>query len=348
MMYTKFGLVILSLLIASMFAMACGDDDKDDKDTGPMDVVAAVEIVAQDATEPDPRDVATPQDLVPEIAPVDLAPDLGPQPPAPPAYEGTCPQFVAGPNVMEADGRNRNVQVYLPGQPEGAPVVFIWHGNGDKGESIANFFMAQAVTQEYGAIVVAPNSCCMDNHTDCCDYSTTWNVGTYSKTEADLPLFDKTLACLEEQFDIDNRKVYTTGFSAGALWSTYLLVNRSDYFAAASIFSGGTGVVVTYQTPNYKMPVLLAWGGENDTYMGVVSFDEMTKNFSAALREDGHFVVECNHGPYAQAGQGHTIPFTGPTWGHKFMFAHEWSDGTSPFAETGLTDEFPDYCRIPE
>jgi len=279
---------------------------------------------------------------------VDGREDLGPQPAPPMKYSGgTCPAFQAGKNTFEVDGRQRSFELYLPEEPEGAPLVYVWHGNGGNGRTITSFFMGQAAAKEYGAIVVGPYNCCSDGYTECCDMLMTWNYGEFSKLEADLTLFDDILACIDEQYDIDNRRVYTTGFSAGSLWSTYLLLHRSDQLAAAALFSGGTGLVIPYVTPAHKLPVLLAWGGENDTYMNMVDFDEMTLELSQYLQEDGHFVVECNHGPYSEPGAGHTIPYDGPAWGYKFLFPHTWGDGHSPLAATGLSDDFPDYCLIP-
>ena len=36
-------------------------------------------------------------------------------------------------------------------------------------------------------------------------------------------------------------RIYTTGFSAGGLWSTWLVMHRSHRIAAAAVFSGGVG-----------------------------------------------------------------------------------------------------------
>jgi predicted esterase len=293
-------------------------------------------------------EVASAPDLGGEIAgPVEeVTPDLaaqGPQPPAPPIYAGTCPNIVAGTNTILAETRARSFEVFLPPHPtdNGTGLVYVWHGNGDSAKSLAGYFLAQEAANEYNAIVVAPSNCCNDSYNDCCDFSMTWNMGSFSKTEADLSVFDGILACVDEQFNIDNRRVYTTGFSAGSLWSSYLVVNRGQYLAAATIFSGGTGLVVEYKTPGSSLPVLLAWGGTADVYMGVVDFQEMSLAFSENLRADGHFVAECDH------GLGHTIPFGGPSWGNRWLFAHEWGDEGSPFAE-GLTEDFPEYCSLPE
>jgi len=330
------------MIAISLLVVACEQSNGSaETDTPEATIDAAADVVR-------PAEVVVGTDLTPEIeAPVeDVVPDLqprGPQPPAPLPYAGACPTFVAGKNTILADTRARSFELFLPPHPNnnGAGLVYVWHGNGDSAKSLAGYFLAQEAAKEYNAIVVAPSNCCSDNFNDCCDMSMTWNMGTFSETEADLSLFDGILTCIDEQFNIDNRRVYTTGFSAGSLWSTYLVVNRGEYLAAATIFSGGTGLVVDYATPGNTLPVLLAWGGTADVFMGVVDFQEMTLEFSEKLRADGHFVAECNH------GLGHTVPFGGPTWGHRWLFAHQWGDEASPFG-AGLSADFPDYCVIPE
>ena len=54
--------------------------------------------------------------------------------------------------------------------------------------------------------------------------------------------------------------------SAGGLWSTFLSMERSDALATAFIMSGGTGMGMAYKPLDHQMPVILAWGGPNDTY----------------------------------------------------------------------------------
>ncbi len=149
------------------------------------------------------------------------------------------------------------------------------------------------------------------------------------------------MACLDEQYDIDNRRVSTTGFSAGSLWSTYLLVQRADYLAAAAIFSGGTGVLTGYATPAYKTPTLLVHGGSSDVFGGFVFFDQRTEDLYANLQSDGHYVVICRH------TGGHTMPAGGTTFGMEWLFSHAYGDGSSPYEESGPTGVFPDFCTFP-
>ncbi len=282
-------------------------------------------------------DVAASSD-VPSATP-DIA--TGPQPAALKPYAGTCPTFVAGANAFDTGGFTRNLRVSLPPDPKNAAVLFIWHGLGDTAANMGNFFGADALAAKYNAIVIVPDGCCNSTGTQgCCSQITGW--GFAAKPEPDVAIFDDALSCLDQQFGIDRTRVYTTGFSAGSLWSTWLLMNRSDYLAAVAIFSGGVNSFLEYVTPTYKMPVLAVSGKEDDVFGGgLVDFYTSMNDLTTALRKDGHFVIRCIH----DAG-GHTVPFGGPAWAAKFLFQHTWKDGASPYATDGLGSDFPAYCTI--
>jgi dienelactone hydrolase len=337
------------LLVVGIAAAGCSgssggsDAGEAENDTGAVSDATPADATPADAAAPD-AGVDETADPVPDLpAAEEIVPDVpaGPAPAEPLKYsEGHCPTFVAGKNDFKSAGRNRTAYVYLPAEPKGAPVLFIFHGQGDTGKSIAEYFGGDAITKTYGAIVVSPSNCCAVSGTDCCDMMTVWGYAPFSDHEPDVTLFDDILSCLEEQFDVDNSRVYATGFSAGALWTTWLAMNRSDYLAAAAIFSGGVGQMCEYTQPTYKIPALLAWGGQTDTYTGFVKFYEMMNAFSQNLQEAGHLVVECDH------GLGHTMPWGSTKWALEFLMAHTWYDGSSPFVH-GLSSSFPKYCVIP-
>jgi len=344
---SRYAALVPLLLAVVLVTAACGCSS----DIQPEPDVVAKDCAGADRTAPAPE-VGPADSVAEDLRTADIAPPpeeiaadvpIVPQPAAPKKYSGgACPTLVGGKNTLKMGGLMRSVELFLPPHPApGASVVFVWHGNGDTPKNIAMFFGADTLTKENNLIMVSPYSCCDENHTDCCDMTTTWNFGKYSKNDKDLAVFDDVLSCLEQQGDIDNTRVYTIGFSAGALWSTYLVLHRAEYLAAAGVFSGGTGMVIPYSKPGYPVPALLAWGGTKDTYMNMIMFDTMMNEFSDKLAADGHFVIECNH------GLGHTVPYGVTPWLSKFLLAHAWKDGSSPFAQTGLGDDFPDYCLIP-
>lgn len=330
---TAIALLLFSLSCSSSKDGALADTAPPAQDIAPELTADLTPEVTQDLAAPDP-DLVESTDL-----PVDTGP-AAPGPAAPKPYSGkVCPVMKSGKNSFQSAKRPRAVQLYLPAQPQGAPVVFIWHGLGDSPTNMGAFFQADKIAQQYGAIVAIPHECC-DTGADCCDNLMVWNYGDFSHLDADSGLFDDTLSCLDQQFDIDNSRVYVTGFSAGSLFGSWLVMNRAEYLAAAAIFSGGCGTVVTCNTPEYNLPAIIAWGGKEDVYV-IVSFEDEGKKLSQNLQDIGSFVIECNH------GQGHTIPWGASTWAVDFLMAHTWSNGSSSYAKTGVPDDWPDYCYVP-
>jgi dienelactone hydrolase len=153
-----------------------------------------------------------------------------------------------------------------------------------------------------------------------------------------VQLFDDTLACLHEQFQVDLGRIHATGMSAGGIWTTYLIAFRSNLLASAVPLSGGANSA-HYISPEDQIPVMLVWGGESDTYNGF-SFHDASLDFSADLRADGHFVVECEH------DGGHDIPDGAASWTWDFLAAHPKGVDPLPWLD-GLPESQPDICRIP-
>ena len=267
--------------------------------------------------------------------------------PAPLApYEGVCPTFTNGAMTFNSAGRSRSMTVTLPADPTNAPVVFIYHGNGDTSANISSFFRAQTVADQLGALVIAPQSCCGMMSWPFLDVDPSEYPQVPFPIEEDpapdLSLFDDVLSCLDEAYGIDRRRVYATGFSAGGLWATYLVLHRAQYRASAAVFSAGVGLAVRPTTPETKVPVLVGHGGPNDSFNLMilqVFFQEHAEAFYDLLTPEGHFAALCNH------GTGHDMPFDGPNWLYTFLFAHEFGQVESPLKDPAQRGAFPSYCE---
>jgi hypothetical protein len=73
-------------------------------------------------------------------------------------YDGSCPTFVEGENTaFQSAGLNRTIQIRLPADPLGAPVVFGWHWLGGTATEIITWLGLNTMVDE-GAIVIAPES----------------------------------------------------------------------------------------------------------------------------------------------------------------------------------------------
>ncbi|GMV43113.1 MAG: hypothetical protein AMXMBFR64_48290 [Myxococcales bacterium] len=260
------------------------------------------------------------------------APRSGPPKPRPYSGAHGCPTLVQGKNTIQSAKKSRSFLLYLPDEPEGAPLLTLWHPAGGSASYMASAFGAQKLAKAHNLIVAVPDSCCG---------LVEWRFRDTEDPEADLTLFDDLVACTDEQFNIDRERIYTGGFSAGGLWSSFLVIHRADTLAAAVIFSGGVDGLIAWQTPARPVPTLLAWGGPTDVLYGVFSFDQQMKALSAHLQDEGAFVVECDH------GGGHTVPSGATNWAVPFALAHRWGQ-PSPVATGGLDASWPKYCSIPE
>ena len=239
-----------------------------------------------------------------------------------------CPLLTEGTNSFDSAGLSREVIIKLPDDPEGAPVVFVWHWLGGTADQILSWMEMDQLADE-GAIVVAPQSTGMGSE---------WDYVADAEQSIDVILLDDLLVCLWETHRIDANRVYTTGMSAGGLFTTYLTMFRSDVFAASLPFSGGVNSAY-YTTPEDQIPVMLVWGGTSDTY-GSFSFHEANLDFSEDLRNDGHFVVECMH------SSGHVFPTGSAEMAWTFFESHARDDESEAWSSE-LPSSLPSYCVIP-
>lgn len=268
----------------------------------------------------------------------DTAP-AGPQPPQAPLFAGTCPELQPGTVEFSVGGHTRRAEVYLPDEPKGAGVLFLWHGLGDSAKNFASGMGAKVLATKLGLIVVVPNSCCAyPVQKACCNQLTAWNF--VSEFDRDLSLFDGLLSCLDQQHTIDRGRVYSSGFSAGALWTTYLLMNRSEYLAAAGPMSGGVNDFNPWAAPKRQVPVIDTSGGVTDVFAnGLIDFQASTAELNSQLTKSGHFVVHCQH------QLGHTVPGDMALFVMEFLAAHRWGDSVSPMASE-LPSTAPSGCKI--
>jgi hypothetical protein len=242
---------------------------------------------------------------------------------------GECPTIDGSGNVdLVSNGKDRTVKVLVPESGgEGKPVVFAWYPLGGSASWLINTLDLHDFADSMDAIVVVP--------TAAGDQAFEW--GFLDGGADDLALYDDMRTCLYDTYAVDLGRVSSFGFSAGAIWTTYLSLYRGDTLSTILTFSGGTEPVVTYQTPASAFPALLLFGGDIDVYAPAdVHFDVTTANFAAELDADGHPVILCDH------GLGHTIPPEGRDIMDAWLTAQTFGQ-PSPFADGDLS-AFPDYC----
>lgn len=338
-------------------------------DTGADDAGAPADVAPEDTggapldTGGAPADVAPVPDARPTDARQADAPTTPREPPPPRAYSnGTCPRLVGGPTAATSQnndfrsGRDRRSfrllvpRRYDPSRP--TPVMFAWHWlNASSGSFIRDGELETAI-EEMGMIVVLPERKSNDRGDRA--YLFDWPFVETWGAPAELAFFDDMLACVSAQYNVDRRRVYAVGVSAGALWVTYLSsTDRANHLAAIESLSGGLGEQalvwrMEYTPQPHKFPALVLWGGPSD-WLGL-SFHDASRRFRDALVRDDHFVVQCTH------DRGHALPPVERPAGGGTRFRALWqffldhpyglAPGASPYLTAGLPAAMPSWCSI--
>lgn len=266
------------------------------------------------------RDTDTTPDASPPSTPSDD--------PIIPALTAQCPTFEDGTVTFM---RLAGIQIMAGPRPDGptAPLVFYWHGTGGASSQFERYTaLAEGVRAEGGVLISFQSSAGPD-----------LTSGTFIWGGGDLPLVDQLVACAIRDHNVDPRRIYTTGCSAGGLFSAALAAQRSQYIAAAATDSGGWLGAVPFQSE--YTPALMTIHGAPGSDVVVVDFSVTSATADDGYGSRGGFVVNCNHGGgHCQAwseGMDHDM------W--EFLQAHPY--GVDPYPwQSGLPSSVSPSCGV--
>jgi polyhydroxybutyrate depolymerase len=177
-------------------------------------------------------------------------------------------------SMQTADGRTRTWDVYgstaLPQAPR--PVLLVFHGGASTKEAMPPVTCPSGSESDPGCLnrlaalgpenylVVYPQGFLLSwNAGNCCGPAMANGVD-------DVAFVAQMLDRLETDFDIDERRVYATGFSNGAMLAHRLGCALSDRIAAIAPVSGGIGLSDAECQPDRPVPVLEFHGTDDENY----------------------------------------------------------------------------------
>lgn len=279
-------------------------------------------------------------------------PPPGAQTPAPlPTYAGTCPTLAPGRNTIRSGGADREFILVVPSgldPSERPPLVFLWHWLGGDADDFLVRGEVQAGADAHRFLAVIPEAKG--------DLPLRWPYLTFdsdARVEEEARFFDDVLACVAEQFAINEQCVASAGVSAGALWTAQLVQRRSQHLSSFLSLSGGVGTGGTFDPIRrwtgaaHAVPGLVLWGGPTDWCL--ISFDQASRELEEGLVAGGHFLVECVHDcahaqPPIEPPPGASA--LDPLW--RFVLEHPYwlPDGASPWLSSGLPAGTPEWCAI--
>jgi predicted esterase len=246
-----------------------------------------------------------------------------------PAVEGTCPNLTTGTISVTRGGKTLGgIQVVAGTKPSSptAPLVFYWHGTGGVSSEFGVHASAvrEGVVQEGGILVSFQGSTGGDLLS-----------GTLIFGAGDFEIADQIVACAVANYNVDPRRIFATGCSAGGLFSGAMGVLRSSYMAAIAPNSGGLLAPGMWQSGN--TPALMTIHGRPGGDVVIVDFSDTSKTADDAYKNHGGFVINCNHGG-GHCGGG---ALAGNIW--TFFKAHPYGAG-KPWS--ALPAGFSNTCMV--
>ncbi len=281
-------------------------------------------------------------------------------------YSQICANVIAGMVTNFPVGSDKRTFILtLPQNPDVAgpfAVIFNWHGFGDTATNMSGLLASYVNNPGMPFILVTPEDLNIQPPT-----GFDWDNLKVNIDNREAKFFDEVLSCLRQRYNVDDDRIYTVGFSAGAIMSDGLGVVRGDVLAAIVSYSGGYfsnpvtynsmgmlqyAISWTEMTTQNKFAQVFLTGGPTDNYnlfVKTLQFNELAQNDVAYLGGMGHDTVYCDHSKkynYTQPSDGHTLPadFMGP---QIIQFFKDHPKGTfeSPYRQ-GLPANFPSYCEF--
>jgi polyhydroxybutyrate depolymerase len=211
------------------------------------------------------------------------------------------------------DGQKREALVFSPSASAASgklPLIFSFHGHGDDME---NFQYTNLHRAWPDAIVVyfqgLPSR----------DGLRGWQVVRGEDNDRDLKLVDAALASLRKKYNVDDSRIYATGFSNGAHFTYLLWAERPRVFAA---YAPVAGRMRAGEQPSDPRPLFHVAGARD----AQVAFADQKAAIESAIRVNGVGGIgkPCGDG-CTLYGAGTQAPVM--TWIHQG--GHEYPQSTS-------------------
>lgn len=159
------------------------------------------------------------------------------------------------------DGVTREAMVHVPEKAKevAAPVIFVFHGHGGTMQVGTRGMALHKLWPE--ALVVYPQGLNTPGRlTDPEGKKPGWQHGAGAMGDRDLKFFDAMLASLKTDYQVDAKRIFSTGHSNGGGFTYLLWETRGEVFAAMA----PSGSAAAQSLAKLKPKPVLHVAGEND------------------------------------------------------------------------------------
>jgi polyhydroxybutyrate depolymerase len=132
-------------------------------------------------------------------------------------------------------GMNRSYRIHIPtGYDASTPaeLLFVWHGYLENGAGVETVSQMTPLSDQNGFLLVYPEGIGNSfNAGKCCGTAVSSNID-------DVGFFDDMLAKIESEYCVDQKRVFSSGYSNGAMMSQRLACERANVVAAIGPVAG--------------------------------------------------------------------------------------------------------------
>jgi polyhydroxybutyrate depolymerase len=128
--------------------------------------------------------------------------------------------------TIQVNGKARTYVLFVPNgydPNKSIPLIFAWHSAGADGAESRRYYKLEPATGD-GAIIVYPDG-----------LNGGWDV---SANGADMKFFDLLLESISKDYCVDQRRVFSTGYSFGGIMSNSLACDRGSKLRAFAPMAG--------------------------------------------------------------------------------------------------------------
>lgn len=182
---------------------------------------------------------------------------------------------------------------YDPNHSPAYPVFYVWHGCESSGGGFRNAVNITASSIE-PVISIYPDS---DGDNNC------WSVR--GESTRDFKFFDSLHRAITRSFNVDENRVFSLGFSAGAYMTHYLGCTRNSIIQGLAAVAGA--IPEAAQPCQSPMPALIAHGREDTAVEYLPNFDNTLEHYSQVNRCQNSASVFKSRAPSNLADEGVTF-----------------------------------------
>lgn len=228
---------------------------------------------------------------------------------------------------FKVEGVSREVLAYIPARAKETPtpVVFVFHGHGGRAQNAARMFAINRHWPEAISIYMQGLNT-PGRLTDKEGKAPGWQKSLGDQGDRDLKFFDAVLARLKKDYNVDSKRIFSTGHSNGGAFTYLLWAERGDVLAAVA----PSAAAAAESLPKLKPKPLMHIAGEKDP---LVKFEWQERTIAAVRKINGceaegkPWAKDCRIYPsktstpviaYIHPG-GHVVPAAAPELIAKFF-----------------------------